>query len=332
MSEVFKGLSRLPNAPLIEGDMYADLWRYRTQGERTYVSNMCALLAESLEAWWGRFLVHADTICWQRAIFVSHFRYEDRSSSSYWNYEVKWKRRILSPLGRFVPYHLLCSYNLTEAAINRLFVFIPEHFRHLKVCHGLKCEQKPIFSCKSTTLLDDRESGLLVVAYTENVLRVCAVPLVAVYAVYRLWHVPPDIIGFARNLVMNMSVALGSRAIVRKVLELMEVIESTRFEAFPNAWGDCTLRTLHYHPGRVSTRRDFVYYDPSVSLQTMLRQPSSVHRPPVSCPMAYSWGGWMWIMMFHEPAGTLVMTMYCYMPIKEIIILLSTNIMSILVL
>lgn len=102
MSEVFKGLSGLPNAPVIEGDMDVDLKRYRTYGERTYVGNLCALLEERVEAWRGLYLVYDDAICWRRAILVSHFRYEYRSSSSYWNTQIKWGRRTLSAFRWFV--------------------------------------------------------------------------------------------------------------------------------------------------------------------------------------------------------------------------------------
>lgn len=219
MSELFKGLSILPYASvIIEGDIDFDLWRYQTYGERTYVANLCALPAERLNAWRGRFLVHADTICWQRAIRVSHSRYEDRFSSSYWNNLVKWERQTLSALRLFLPYHLLRCYNLTEAARDRLLVRIPDNFTLLDVFPGFKCKQEPICSYKLRAFIEDRESGLSVVAYTERVLRVCATLLMAVYAEYHLWYVPPYIIGLARNLGMDMSVALGPMSTASKFL------------------------------------------------------------------------------------------------------------------
>lgn len=48
-------------------------------------------------------------------------------------------------------------------------------------------------------LIEDREYGLWVVAYTERVLRMCASLLMDMYTEYRLWVVPIDIIGFARG-------------------------------------------------------------------------------------------------------------------------------------
>lgn len=80
VSEVFKGLSNLPNAPFIAGDVHVDLWRYRTYGERTLVRNLYAVQTGRVKAWRGRYLIHTDAICWQRAIVVSQFRYEDRYS------------------------------------------------------------------------------------------------------------------------------------------------------------------------------------------------------------------------------------------------------------
>lgn len=104
--------------------------------------------------------------------------------------KVKSERRTLLALGRFMRYHRLCCYNLTETAHDRVSVGISAIFAHLEVCHGFNCEQEPIFSYKLRVLIEDRESGLWVVAYTEHVLRVCVALLMAVYSDYRLWYVP----------------------------------------------------------------------------------------------------------------------------------------------
>ena len=44
---------------------------------------------------------------------------------------------------------------------------------------------------------------------------------------------PRDVIAFARTLGLGMSVALGSEFNVAEVLELLEVVESTRFDGMP---------------------------------------------------------------------------------------------------
>ena len=42
----------------------------------------------------------------------------------------------LSTLGRFVPFHFYCAYNLTEVARDRLLVRIPNAYSDLEVCQG----------------------------------------------------------------------------------------------------------------------------------------------------------------------------------------------------
>lgn len=76
------------------------------------------------------------------------------------------------------------------------------------MCHGFKCEQEPILSYKSRTLINYRESGLWVIAYPELVLRFCATILMAAYVEYRLWYVPPDITAFDRELGTGIANAL----------------------------------------------------------------------------------------------------------------------------
>lgn len=61
----------------------------------------------------------------------------------------------------------------------------------------------------------------------------CAANLMAAYVAYRLWYALPEVITFNHELGMGMADELCSHAIVR---ELLEIIESTLFEALPNAW------------------------------------------------------------------------------------------------
>lgn len=72
ISEEFKGLSNLPNEPVIEEGLDVAFRRYRTYGERTSVFNLCAVLEERLEAWSGGYFVPADATGWQRVIIASH--------------------------------------------------------------------------------------------------------------------------------------------------------------------------------------------------------------------------------------------------------------------
>lgn len=153
-------------------------------------------------------------------------------------------------------------YNLSENDRDRCFLRIPPSYYHLEVCHGFKIEQEPVFSHKPRVLIDDPKSGMWVVRFTKRVIHVCASLLIAAYEEYRLWYVPTDIISFARGLSMAMEVVLGSHSNVRKLLEILEVIESTRFDTIPNAWNCRTSRACDYHSGRYAQGGDFVYYAP----------------------------------------------------------------------
>ena len=79
------------------------------------------------------------------------------------------------------------------------------------------------------------------------------------YAEYRLWWVGVDIIKFARQLGVDMVVPLGSYRNVREALEMLDVIESTRFELLPSSWSERTPRDIDYHRGRRGPGGDFFY-------------------------------------------------------------------------
>lgn len=260
--DAYRGIMSMPNAPVIDDGQDVDLWRYRTFRERHYVAGLCSLTPEMLEHWRGRYDVDPEAICWDRPFVKVDFRYVDRSATVYWATQLPWERRALSVLGRFVPFHLQCCYNLTEGARDRIFPRIPGGWGRLATAQGFLFEQEPVFSYKARALIEDPTSGLWVVAVTERVVRVCAAVLMAAYAEYRLWWVPADIIMFARRLELDMAVPLGSYANVREVLEMLRVIETTRFEALPSTWRSRANRATDHHPGRTGIGGDFVYYDP----------------------------------------------------------------------
>lgn len=101
--------------------------------------------------------------------------------------------------------------------------------------NGFECEQEPILSYKSRALMQACDSGVWAVVYTERVLLFRSAFLMAAYVKYHLWDVPPDVIACARELGMGMTEVLGSRTNVLELLEFLEIIESSLFEAFPNA-------------------------------------------------------------------------------------------------
>lgn len=77
-----------------------------------------------------------------------------------------------------------------------------------------------------------------------------------------MWYIALDIIRFARQLGMVMEVALGSRANICEVMEMLDVLESTRFQSLPGAWSDRTSRSIQYYPGPTGRWADYVLNDP----------------------------------------------------------------------
>lgn len=118
-----------------------------------------------------------------------------------------------------------------------------------------------IFTYKSSTFLDDPETGFWVVEYTERVVRVCAALLLGVHRECLLWYVLIDVIEFAGELGFTMEMPLGSRVNVPEVLELLDVIEATNYILLSEQWSDLQLRAIDYHSGRTGRGGDFVYYD-----------------------------------------------------------------------
>lgn len=112
MENVAKVILALARAPLLEEDVYVYIWRNPYYAERPYIENLCALPALWLGSWRWQYMVHLDAICWERAIMPPRFRYLEPLRSVYWIQPVRWERRSLSALGRFLPYHMCFCYNL----------------------------------------------------------------------------------------------------------------------------------------------------------------------------------------------------------------------------
>lgn len=159
-------------------------------GKLYYVANLCALPAAQLKAWNERFMGHPDAICCGKAILVSHFPCEVRTLLVYWNTHVRAEPRALQALGHFVPYHLMCVFNIMKAASYWCLVCIPVAYNALQACHGFKSEQESVFSYKFRAMILNPESVLCVMAYTERELQLCAAVSTAVYAEHRvcMWH------------------------------------------------------------------------------------------------------------------------------------------------
>lgn len=133
---------------LLQKYVYVDITRYRYYADYPQVSKFCALPAEHLASWRGKYMVDLDAICSERAILPSGFRYLDQIELLYRIQQVRWEQRTLLALGWFVRYPMCCCYHLRETACDRLLVRIPLNFVRLEVCHGFRFEQKSIFYYK----------------------------------------------------------------------------------------------------------------------------------------------------------------------------------------
>lgn len=82
--EASKEIMALSHGPIINEDIDVNIWRYSYYDECPYIENLVTIREEQLDGWPGRYMVHPDAICWERAISPVHFRYIDRYKSPFW--------------------------------------------------------------------------------------------------------------------------------------------------------------------------------------------------------------------------------------------------------
>ena len=71
-------------------------------------------------------------------------------------------------------------------------------------------DQEPIFLWKAQPLINAPQSRIWVLDYSERIIRVCMAMWRLDYSEFRLWFLPPSMIGLAWELGKSMSVPLGS--------------------------------------------------------------------------------------------------------------------------
>lgn len=74
-------------------------------------------------------------------------------------------------------------------------------------------------------MIEDLQSGFWIVAVTERAIRVVAAMIYEKYDKYRLWWLPLDIIGFARQPGMRPQTCPGPTRNVHDALKIVGVIE-----------------------------------------------------------------------------------------------------------
>lgn len=77
-----------------------------------------------------------------------------------WNSQISWERRTLFVRGGFVPYHLQCCYKLMKEVRDHLLVHIRPRYNGFYVYQVFLFEQERVFTYKSSTSLDEPETGL----------------------------------------------------------------------------------------------------------------------------------------------------------------------------
>lgn len=71
----------------------------------------------------------------------------------FWITKARWKRRTLSALGLFVPYHLICCYNLSEMAYNPLLFRMLQNIETSRFVMGFILSKNRSFHTNRTRLL-----------------------------------------------------------------------------------------------------------------------------------------------------------------------------------
>lgn len=109
-----------------------DLLTNRTNSEVDYVAKLVVMQAEQVASWFGLYFISADKICFPKVLLQARFMYESLRGIDYWESSVRFERRALSVLGRFVPAHFRCAYNVTKTTRGRLPCRITGFYKRLE--------------------------------------------------------------------------------------------------------------------------------------------------------------------------------------------------------
>ena len=75
VKDIARGVRSLGKGPVLDPALGLDLWQHRVYSEVPYVDNLLAIPQETLDTWYGSFMVHADAICWNRVTIPAQIRY-----------------------------------------------------------------------------------------------------------------------------------------------------------------------------------------------------------------------------------------------------------------
>lgn len=285
--QVYKGINRLLTFQEVPGNYRVDAILYRTFGEVPYVERLEAVTANQLARWRQRIInsptgviVTNRAIMFDRAQIVAEFRYL-RKTGEYWSY-VKDERRFRSLYGQAIPYQCLTHLHLRKLSRQQGWIKLHRLFGRIEVPRGCYVELPPAFSYVWREMMEDENSGWLVVIFTEFTCKVASFILQDVYDNYRLWALSSDTIRCLRGL--DLVGVLGNQENVDELHRLLDVIDSTNFNQLPESWRQRGERMHDYSPGRVGPGADWMYYDPwarRTVTEAVARQKAEEPRIPV---------------------------------------------------
>ena len=238
-----------------------DTWYFRTAGEQSYATRLAGILA--LRSEWAGSLSYNQEALALPCILRADFRYVTRRRGQEPFVDcIRDERRNRSRTGYFVPYHMVEFEALTPPARNGRFIPLPECWDDYEVPQGWFVPELPaVLTYASSYILDNHESGVWVIVFTEWIARVGAALIWDAYDRFRVWWLPPLVREGLKNL--DLTVAYGSRFNAEEVQTLVEVIEDTDWENVPLAQSAGMSSMGNHSPGRDHpTAGDFIYYDP----------------------------------------------------------------------
>ena len=238
-----------------------DTWYFRTAGEQGYATRLSGILPRRTE-WRGTDTFLQDALvlpCILRADFrfITRRRGQDPFVDC-----IRDERRNRSRTGYFVPYHMVEFEALTPAARNGRYLPLPSCWDEWETPQGWFVPELPaVLTYASTYLINNPDSGVWAIFFSELVARVGAALIWDCYDRFRLWWIPPRV--REGLLTLNLDRVYGSRYNSEEVRSLVRVIGETNWDEVPKAQSARMTNPGNLSPSREhATAGDYIYYDP----------------------------------------------------------------------
>ena len=283
---LYKRLRRIHEGYPVGRDMAFDTWNFRSGGESRYGVYLSRLNASN---WKGPVRATERALCFARPLLRADFRTTRKSHSYEFVEMIKWERKTRTRTGFLVPYQMVEIDRITHRARIGRYVKIPDWFGEVEVCRGMQVDLPPVLTYRGIELIDDPESGLWTVFYSEWLVKIAVFLLWEVYDQCRLWFLPTRVITDLRN--MRIKDELGSEYNVVELKDYLDRIESTDWTQVPvsQALRGATRRVDH-SPGRKADAGDFIYYSPWLDRVITAEEARAESRNPRQHPEGFKTG------------------------------------------